>query len=110
MVGKNVFSEWGRVREGEFVVVHRTMPPKQGDEVLVRHKGDKGQSYWSLERFVTTFDGQHLFHDPASTTKAIKDFVEWCLVVAYNPPQSVIRPPERNNHKVQRNVSDVSKK
>lgn len=97
----------GRVRQGEYIVVHSSQEPSNGDEVLVC-QGDAKQTRWSLERYMaTTTSGTHLFYDLArgvDATKPIKDFVRWCLVVALNSSQSVIP------HQETRHVRDKSPK
>jgi hypothetical protein len=88
-VDTGVFSHTGRVREGEYLVCHNKALPSTGDDVLVKHK----QGMWSLERFIATFDGLHLFQDASRKggSKNIEDFDEWRVVVGLNSPRSVVR-------------------
>lgn len=87
----------GRVRQGEYIVVHSSKEPTNGDEVLVCHRDEKKALHWSLEQyFGTTTKGTHLFYDSTkgdAATKPIENFVRWCLVVALNSSESVIHPP-----------------
>ena len=96
----HVESDLGRARAGEYIVVHSSQEPKNGDEVLVC-QGDEKQVFWSLERYFGTMtNGTHWFYDFTkgdAATKPIKDFVRWCLVVALNSSQSVIHPQETGN-------------
>lgn len=94
-VGDGAFASKGRVKPGEFIVVHSTKQPMGGDDVLIAQRDESGVLQWSLETFVATYQGKYLF-DAKDAAKPIV-FDQWRVVVALNSKDSIVRPPPATN-------------
>jgi hypothetical protein len=90
-VGRGAFATHGRVREGDFIVVDKTLEPGNGDEVLVK-RSSNGVEHVEMRTYVGGDGESHYFkvdHESDAQVMPVKD-VAVEVIVAINMKASII--------------------